>query len=423
MKRIIFSLILASTIIPSLAKHLSPSQTGGQGVGLLLDHDWYLAGEKMTIALEVSSAETASKVAYVELCDANGLQANAVISLVGGRGQGYVYLPANLHSGYYQLSMYTRMGSQATQMMVPIINTLQKSALDDIEWISTDGKSNTASALSKTTAPLPTSYINTFSQRAENEGHCVYAHITRPSSLKTQATSQIDATLAVVGKEAHVFQGKILDDSTVVFNTFDVNGRHSVVLTAETYDAEPLGIEIINPFATLVPKQLPHLTFKYNRAEVEQRSVQMQLAVNDTMVVDSTVHSDELFSTKPILAYNLDEYRQFRTVREVLLEYVNFVHRVEKHGRNMLFVFNDVEGYSDWSALVLLDGMPVKDIDRLLKYDARRVHYIYIYDDYYTLGSVMYKGIINIITRTGKLTNFPPEKTSAYLIYDFPQKQ
>lgn len=394
---------------------------------ILLDHDWYLAGEKMTVAVEVSSSETASKVAYLELCDVNGLQANAVIALDRGRGQGCIYLPSTLHSGYYQLNMYTRMGSQATEIVVPIVNTLQKSASDDIEWIETTTNASNASASDNfptkmTHVSLPTPFLNTFSQRAENEGHCIYARIHRPTDTADYHTSQIDATLAVVGKEVHVFQGKLLDNSTVVFNTFGVNGRHSVVLTAETYDAKPMGIEIINPFATLIPKELPHLTFNYNRAEVEKRSVQMQLAVNDTMVVDSTVFSDEVFSTKPLVSYNLDEYRQFRTIREVLLEYVSFIHRAQKYGRNQLYVYSEVEGFSDWSALVLLDGMPVKDIDRLLKYDARRVHYINIYDDYYTFGNIMYKGLVNIVTRTGKLTNFPPEKTSAYLIYDFPQQ-
>lgn len=396
---------------------------------VLLDHSWYLAGEKMTIAVEVSTAETASKVAYIEICDANGLQANAVIDLVEGRGQGCIYLPTSLHSGYYQLSMYTRLGDQAMQMMIPVINTLQKSTADDIDWMETASKSSFAStngsektSLSATINSLPSTYVSTFGQRAEIEGHCVYARIRPFADTQSYRTSLVDATLAVVGKEVHVFQGKMLDDSTAVFNTYDINGRHSVVLAAETNNAQPLQVEILNPFATLLPKELPHLTFNYNRAEVEKRSVQMQLAANDTMSVDSTVVSDEVFSTKPLAAYNLDEYRQFHTIREVLLEYISFVHRSQKNGRNHLYVYNDIEGYSDWSAMVLLDGMPVKDIDRLLKYDARRVHYIFIYDDYYTFGNIMYKGMINIITRTGKLTNFPPEKTSAFLIYDFPQK-
>lgn len=384
---------------------------------VLLDHDWYLAGEKMCVAVEANLAESSSKVAYVEISDTEGLQASAIIALTDGRGQGYIYLPASLHSGYYQLSMYTRMGSQALQMQIPVVNIMQKSVADDIDWVEAEGNGKPT----VTAAPLPSKYIETICRRTENEGHCIYARVSNPSTI-TSNLSDIEASLAVVGKEVHVFEGKMLDDSTVVFNTFDVEGCHSIVIEAETNSGQPLQVKVLDPFANLVPTQLPHLTFNYNRAEVENRSLQMQMAVNDTMVVDSTVLSHEIFTAKPILSYDLDEYRQFRTIREVLLEYVNFVHRSESKGRNKLYVYSEEEGYSDWPALVLLDGMPVTDIDRLLEYDARRVQYISMYDDYYTLGRTIYKGIINIISRTGKLTNFPPEKNSAYILYDFPQK-
>jgi len=407
---------IVRAMLVTVALFMSTLTTQAQHI--LLDHNWYLAGEKMIVAVEVSAAETASKVAYVELADMEGLQASAIVGLTDGRGQGCIYLPSSLHSGYYQLSMYTRIGSEAVQILVPVVNTLQKSVDDDIEWVEAEGDY----CPELTTTSLPAKYTSVVGSRTENEGHCVYARIRHTADVKNYLASQVDASLAVVGKEVHVFQGKMIDDSTTVFNTFDVDGRHSVVISAETFDAQPLQVELIDPFANILPKQLPHLTFNYNRTEVEKRSVQMQMAVADTMVVDSTVLSHEIFSTKPILTYNLDEYRQFHTIREVLLEYVNFIHRSSKNGRNRLFVYSEEEGYSDWPALVLLDGMPVKDINRLLEYDARRVHYISMFDDYYTLGNVIYKGIINIVTRTGKLTNFPPEKTAAYLIYDFPQR-
>lgn len=398
-------------MLAAVAVLFSSLATNAQQV--LLDHEWYLAGEKMTIAVEASSAEITSKVAYLELADANGLQASAIIGLSNGRGQGNIFLPSSLHSGYYQLSMYTRMGKQALQMYVPIVNIMQKSSADDIDWI--EAKGSYEPTLS--TTPLPSKYLETFGRRAENEGHCIYARIHSIDEVTSYDADMIDASLAVVGKEVHVFQGLMVDDSTTVFNTFDVDGCHSVVLSAETTNEQPLQIEILDPFANLKAKKLPHLTFNYNREEVENRSLQMQMAVGDTMVVDSTVLSHEIFSTKPIVSYNLDEYRQFRTIREVLIEYVNFAHRSSKNGHTKLYV-----GLSDMPALVLLDGMPVKDINRLLDYDARRVHYISIYDNYYTFGKIVYNGIVNIITRTGKLTNFPPEKTSSYLIYDFPQK-
>ena len=70
--------------------------------------------------------------------------------------------------------------------------------------------------------------------------------------------------------------------------------------------------------------------------------------------------------------------------------------------------------------MVLIDGMPVIDTERLLKYDARRIHYINIYGGQYTFGNGIYNGILSFITRSGRLTNYPTEPNVQYLVYDFP---
>ena len=71
--------------------------------------------------------------------------------------------------------------------------------------------------------------------------------------------------------------------------------------------------------------------------------------------------------------------------------------------------------------MVLIDGMPVINIDRLLNYDARRVHYINIYGGQFTFGNGVYNGILSFITRSGRLTNYPTEPNVQYLVYEFPK--
>ena len=71
--------------------------------------------------------------------------------------------------------------------------------------------------------------------------------------------------------------------------------------------------------------------------------------------------------------------------------------------------------------LVLIDGMPVNDVERLLNYDARRIHYINIYGGQYTFGNGVYNGILSFVTRSGQLTNYPTEPNMQYLLYAFPE--
>jgi hypothetical protein len=70
--------------------------------------------------------------------------------------------------------------------------------------------------------------------------------------------------------------------------------------------------------------------------------------------------------------------------------------------------------------LVLIDGVPVNDTEQLLRYDARRLHYINVYDGQYTFGHGVYDGVISFVTRSGRLTNYPTEHNTQYVVYQFP---
>ena len=68
----------------------------------------------------------------------------------------------------------------------------------------------------------------------------------------------------------------------------------------------------------------------------------------------------------------------------------------------------------------IVRGLHVNDIERLLNYDARRVHHINVYGEQYTFGNGVYNGILSFVTRSGRLTNYPTEPNMQYLVYEFP---
>ena len=391
------------------------------------DRTWYLAGE----AMKVSVTDDAL-IAYAELCDTRGLAAGVVVSLKGGKGTGILELPADLHSGYYVLSVYTRHNAQVSHRLVPIVNPLHKNADDDIKWVLGDS----CWAMSDGTADL-------VGQKdvdvRETEGHIIKARIKNVYDGHSFNSSQICPSLSIVGKQIHYFEGKMLNDSIAVFYTFGIQDKQPLVLSAMSSTAVSLPIEMISPFATLLPKKLPHLVFHYKRSEVESRSLDMQrhqIAIapakrelqlgddaDDTAEEVVPLDYDEVVhGTKPDLTYNLDEYRQFLTIREVLLEYVSCVKNTKVNGVPRLIVRREQEVYnSSLPTLVLIDGMPVNDVERLLSYDARRIHYINIYADQYIFGNGLYNGILSFVTRSGRLTNYPIERNMQYLVYKFPK--
>ncbi len=381
------------------------------------DRTWYLAGEAMTVSVTADDA----LIAYAELCDTRGLAAGTVVSLRNGTGTGVLELPSDLHSGYYVLSVYTRHSSDVASRLVAVVNPLRKSADDDIEWIE-DSLSQVYS---------PSSFLVSHSSKTidlrETEGHIIKARIKNIYDGQTFTAGQITPSVAIVGKQIHFFEGKMISDSIAVFYTYGVSGRQPLVLSAVSSTGVSLPIEMISPFAVLLPKSLPHLVFHYQRSEVEARSLDMQrhqkaIGGRDNQPAKVLDYDATVLGTRPELTYNLDEYRQFFTVREVLLEYVNCVSNIRINGAPQLIVhINQAPSASLWPSLVLIDGMPVINVERLLSYDARRVHYINIYGGQYTFGGVVYNGILSFVTRSGQLTNYPPEPNAQYLVYEFPQ--
>jgi len=398
------------------------------------DRTWYLAGEAMRVRVTADNA----LIAYAELCDTYRLAAGVVIGLKGGAGEGVIELPSHLHSGYYMLSVYTRDGAHAAQQLVAVVNPLHKSVDDDIEWVEethkpTPNPSRAGGEIGNRLFRLP-SRTGGVGGGLETEGHIIQARVKNGM----YRGSQICPSLSIVGKQIHYFEGKMVNDSIAVFYTYGIQGKLPLVLSAVSTTGVNLPIEMISPFATLLPKELPHLVFHYKRSEVEARSIDMQrhqmaiapakrevqLGVIADEMAEEVVpldYDEAAFGTKPYLTYNLDEYRQFFTVREVLLEYVSCVSNRKVNGVPRLVVFSDeTPNEGSWPTLVLIDGMPVNDIERLLNYDARRVHYINIYNGQYTFGNSVYNGILSFVTRSGRLTNYPTEPNVQYLVYEFP---
>lgn len=401
------------------------------------DRKWYLAGEMMNVTITTDDAN----IAYAELCDTRGLVGGTAICLVGGKGTGALEIPADVHSGYYVLSAYTRDNANVSRRIIAIVNPLIKSELDDIEWVKLSGDSLSYATVFEDETISAASLADKKEVGVhETEGHIVMARVKNVYGGTTFTANQIVPSISIVGKQIHYFEGKMLNDTTAVFFTFDIHGKQPLVLSAASITGQSLPIEMISPFAQLIPKELPHLVFCYNRTEVEQRSKEMQLhqiaiapkkeeLVIGGQVDDATIekgvplnYDDKIFGQGPVRSFNLDEYRQFYTIGEVVLEYVNGVRTSSKNGARCLVMLDPDSGFiSSWPALVFVDGMPVIDVDRLLKYDARRIHFINEYEGRFTFGGGIYNGIISFVSRTGSLTNYPTEPNTQYLVYEFPK--
>lgn len=190
-------------------------------------------------------------------------------------------------------------------------------------------------------------------------------------------------------------------------------------------------IELDNPFVmheesinglnsldiTKLPKQnlgTTHKNLQIQQLYQPHSNIQFKELQNDTIP----------FYHKADRTYFLDDYARFATLEEVIREYVTPVTLVKKKDKYQLFVYDEAyKKFFETNPLVLLDGVVIKDIDKLLEYDPLKIRKVDIISRQYYLGNISYNGIINFTTYSGKLEAFEIDPAAVVLNYKGLQEQ
>lgn len=420
----------------------------------LSDKPCYVAGERMWVSVTVEPANL-SKVAYVELADTRGMVAQTMVQLTDGRGWAQIALPQSMHSGNYQLCAYTRnlrgLGPLTfARNLVGVINATQQSEQDHITFLpehkadalTLPRKRYQAGETAKITlprdsmltirtlsvvrnpltiekyeaTPLQNTPTSTESWTPELEGHIVMA---RPT-----AQGVVQSRLSIVGKGIDVYDGQMQPDGTWLYYTQGLQGQLPLIVSGQDAQGQPVGMQLVSPYAQVLPQSLPPLEVRCNQQTLLQRSIgaQQEQVLTNWQRVDTLAHSVTLLSRTPHRYYDMEEYTQFSTVQEALREFIHGVSRRTVDGTPQLFVpQSESKLIAHLPALVLLDGMPVSNVDDILNYDARLLKYVQIYTGSYTFGSTNCHGVIAFITRRGLLSNYTLDQGTHLVRYQMPQ--
>lgn len=454
------------------------AQTLMERVRTLTDKQCYLAGERLCVRVDVLMGEPSSdgswvpspsRVAYLELSDAQQMVTQAMVSLTDGQGWAEIPLPGRMHSGCYQLTAYTRnmrnFGPEVFgRSVIGVINGEQLSRRDNVRFVpdsllveEADQSALSLAQLSRvapmgevtltlpeasaqgcaitveqngllTNVPylqlsndmqLPVSSPETLTYAPELEGHIVTAQLAVES-----APNLLYSRLALVGKSASIYDGQRQADGTHLYYTSGIYGNLPTLVSAYDYDGHAVPMQLLSPYAQELPKSLPELRVSCTEPQLLSRAsaARRQAVVNDWLHTDTLQHSLGFMSATPRYFYDLDEYTHMSSIRELIVEFVRGVKRQKEGGVNMLFTVDpETHSYSRWPALVLLDGMPVYDIDEILEYDAHLVKYVQIYTGRFTFGQTCCQGVISFVTRGGRLSNYKLDAGSHLVSYAFPQ--
>ncbi|RYY60447.1 MAG: hypothetical protein EOO05_09885 [Chitinophagaceae bacterium] len=274
--------------------------------------------------------------------------------------------------------------------------------------------------------PLPAKPLMTF--LPEYEGHLIRGNVRIKSGL--QPATGVQVFVAPVGKARSLGVGT--SNTAGEFTTLvkGYYGPSSLVVQTDK-NAASYQIELADPFSTSYssrPYTAPYIKPAAASQILENGiSTQVQnIYLNDLLqrskepvATDSTA-----FYGTPDSKFFLDKFTRFNTMEEVMREYVSAVNVRKITGKFHYRVNDQPRGqFFTVDPLVLLDGVPVFDVDKIATYDPLKVNKIEVMHRRYLLNNLSLAGIVSYSTYDGKMPAFTLDPSALVVDYEGLQLQ
>lgn len=258
----------------------------------------------------------------------------------------------------------------------------------------------------------------------EMEGEVIHGRIVAdPATLRTLLGHSV--FISTPSEQAEVYTSQVIGDGSLTFVTGNIFGNQELVCEIEDVDPQAtVRFAFDSPFVQVpvaVPERL-RLSPSLGEA-LKARSLAMQQerrTASDALYDYLPRREYPLLDGTPI-RYILDDYTRFGTLEETFIEFIPQVRTRKVSSRTEIQVrleeAPDARVFTGGSSLVLLDGVPILDHERLLQYDPHLVQRIDVYPYSHYLGSRVYEGVVNLITFEHNLPRYPLGKTMKVIAF------
>lgn len=262
----------------------------------------------------------------------------------------------------------------------------------------------------------------------EYAGHIVTAKVT--DSRSGLPAKDINCYISVTGTQKQ-FRSSVSDEQGMVrFDLGEFYNDGEVVIQTNFRQDSMYTVEIQKPFLTSYSgKRLPPFpatAITPGQLSMHYEGLQVRNAFNGNSLKQIYPPGIDTmpFYYKPDVSYLLDNFVRFTTMEEVLREYVSEVNVRKRNSEFVLYVFNKQRNFTfETEPLVLLDGVPVFDMNKLMQYDPLKVRRLDVITQGYQLGNQPHTGIVNFITYTGNLDGYELDPHATVVDYEGLQLQ
>jgi hypothetical protein len=263
----------------------------------------------------------------------------------------------------------------------------------------------------------------------ENIGHIIKGKIT--DSATGYPAHGIAVYLSSPGTRLN-FRTAVSDLKGMLrFDMKDFYTNGELILHTRNLNDSLLTIEIQDPFSNRYSdRAMTHFSQNIIPAgelmnhHVAQQ-VQNQYTGNRQNKFGVPVYDTLPFFGKPDYSYELDDYTRFTTMEEVLREYVQPVTLPIRNGKFEIRVLNTnkEQVFFDSPPLVLLNGVPVFDLNRIMRYDPFNVKKLEIVTRPWYYGDMAFSGIMNFVGYDNHMQGFELDTHSTVIDYEGLQRQ
>lgn len=443
-------------IICLLTRIIAAEAQNAEKIILLTDKQWYYPGESLWFSLRVfdACADTlsgVSKIAYVELIGADNRAVQQMkVAVNDAYGDGALTIGENITTGTYTLIAYTNwmknFGARSySRTTVQVVNPLKQAPLsfaanatvgdraDDpnlkvevakrafakreripvkigntsysgvtVSVFRIDALQRGAAPSDETTPVSPCKIEQPVRYIAEDRGDIVSGRVIDKRSQ--QPAAGIRGYLSVADEPNELFVATSDSAGTIKFDIGDIRGKRELVLQTNSDIDSNYSIELLQEFAA-PPSALSDSgkknVFETAPAAVNQGivSAQVQQYFHGRNNPEDTVPApDEPFYGKPDAFYLMSDYVRFSTVEEIFREYITLV-GIQIRKRHLLPVVYDIDADRKpftGSPLVLVNGVPLFNADRLMAMNADDFYSIAVIGRKYFFGHQVFYGLIDI---------------------------
>ncbi|WP_375435897.1 hypothetical protein [uncultured Hymenobacter sp.] len=267
-----------------------------------------------------------------------------------------------------------------------------------------------------------------FRYSPELKGHVVQGRITQAGTNRP-----VKGAIAYLSSPSRITQlttDRSNEDGLVQFEMNHFNQPSEIVVQLDPQQDSTHRIDILNPFSQQfapapTPPFIPLTRFQQAYAK---RHFQTQVQTIYSKKYENRYNippADSMaFYGKPDETYLLDKYTRFKVLEEVMREYVpGVVVRIRKDGFHFLVVDKVNKTMFTENPLVLLDGVPISNLNKMMAMDPLKIRKLDVIDSRYFQGMALYSGIVSFTTYKGDLEGFPLDSRVLVQQYEGVQNQ